>query len=273
MSTLNCKITISLTTTPGRIESILPTLNSLLQQTRPADEILLYVPTYCARLDQHFVSIPEHLIELVKATQLRILKTEKKTTQLKILKTEDYGPATKFIPAWKSIEGSKNHFLIWLDDDILYADTLVEELVANCPEKSAISATGFNLLQNSHVIVSGHQAPADIVEGWGGVCCRVTDIPNLDKLWTIKPYNTLSFIERCYWHSDDYVISRALQDNGIKTIVCNTQKFNRRMNKPLDLGFKSDALQNSETTKGHRVAYAALEQARIEMLASKGTSL
>ena len=250
MNNFSSRITVSLTTTPGRIESILPTLNTLLQQTRQPDEILLCVPTYCARLNQHLGNIPEYLVEL------------EKTTQLRILKTEDYGPATKFIPAWKSINRTRNHFLIWLDDDIEYANTLVEELVRNCLSRAAISATGFKMINGEHRIVSRHLASADIVEGWGGVCCRVTDMPDLDKLWTIKPYNDLSFIEKCHWHSDDYVISRALQDNGIRTLVCSTERFNRTMNKPLDLGLKSDALQYSDTTKGHNVAYAALEQER-----------
>lgn len=247
------KVTVSLSTTPKRINSILPTIISLLNQTRSPDNIILCLPFYCPRLNIHLKNIPAYLLEL------------ERNTQLKILKTEDYGPATKFLPTWRLISREiKNHFLIWLDDDINYANTLVEELVANCPKRAAISPTGFSLLPSHHKIVLKHLQQADIVEGWGGVCCRVSDIPDLDKYWDLKPYNSMSFLEKCHWHSDDYVMSRALQDNGIQTVVCNTLKLNRYMSRPYNFGLQTDALQNSETTGGHMSAYAALEQERIK---------
>lgn len=250
MYNLNTRVTISLSTTPRRINSILPSLESLFQQTRAPEVIRLNVPKFCPRLNEHLEDIPSYLTDL------------EKNTQLEIHITEDYGPATKFYPSHNSIEKSENHFLIWLDDDILYADTLVEELIGNCPEKSAISATGFTLLPDHHKMVLRHHQEADILEGWGGVCCRTSDIPDLKQYQVIKPYETMNFLEKCAWHSDDFIISRALQDNGIKTVVCCTAKFNRFMNKPQEFGLGEDALQNSSTTNGHYVAYSALEHKR-----------
>lgn len=250
MKRIDIKITVSLSTTPKRVEFILPTLRSLLQQTKAPDEILLCIPRYCERLDQHLEELPEYLLKL------------EKTTQLKLLITEDYGPATKFIPAWKNIAPSESHFLIWLDDDIEYASNLVEQLVKNCPVKAAISASGFTLTPHEHKMGLRHLMQVDILEGWSGVCCRTSDIPDLDQYWTLKPYKDLSYIEKCNWHSDDYVMSRALQDNGIKTVVCYTPFLNRFKNTPLEYGLKDDALQNSSTTKGHHAAYAALERRR-----------
>jgi hypothetical protein len=260
----NTRVTISLSTTPKRINNILPTLESLFQQTRSPEVIRLNVPKFCPRLNEHLESIPSYL------SYLEI------DTQLEIHITEDYGPATKFYPACKSIDKSKNHFLIWLDDDILYANTLVEELITNCPEKTAISATGFTLLPDHHKMILRHHQEADILEGWGGVCCRTSDIPNLEQFQIIKPYTEMNFLERCAWHSDDFVMSRALQDNGIKTVVCCTEKFNRFMNKPQEFGLGEDALQNSSITNGHHVAYSALEYKRSFdriMREIKGTSL
>lgn len=269
MNKVKRQITVSLSTTPKRIGNLMPTLKSILNQTVSPDNIILCVPEYCSRLGQYFGSIPDYLHEL------------EKTTQFKILRVEDYGPATKFLPTWRYINwkytgNRENHFLIWLDDDIEYANTLIEELVENCSEGIAIAATGFNLLPNHHKMVLRHLQSVDILEGWGGVCCRLTDIPNLNEFWTVKPYESMTFIEKCHWHSDDYVMSRALQSNGIKTVVCCTEKFNRFKNKPLEYGLKEDALQNSTETSGHHVAYAALERKRSfdRLLRElKGTSL
>jgi hypothetical protein len=248
------QVTVSLSTTPVRINNIIPTLTNLLSQTRPPDRIIVAVPFFCNRLNQHLTEIPEILSDL------------EKTTQVKILITEDYGPATKFLAAWRTIESRENHFLIWLDDDINYNNTLVEELVNSCAEGTAVATAGFNLKhingEPCHAVQSQHLREVDIIEGFGGVCCRLTDIPDLSKLWKIKPYDKMSYIEKCYWHSDDYVMSRALQDNGIKTKVCFTGKHNRRMIEPWEHGLQSDALQKSTETGGHKKAYAALEHIR-----------
>ena len=247
---MSTKITVSLTTTPKRIDRIKPTLRSLLSQTKKIDTILLNIPLYCARLDEHLEQIPQ------------FLRNIESRTQLKIQITEDYGPATKFIPACKALEPDENHFLIWLDDDIFYSKALVETLTNNCPRKTAIATCGFILEENHHRIVNMHLGEADIIEGWGGICCRTSDIPNLDKILTLKPYKDMTFLEKCHWHSDDYVISRALQDNGIKTVVCNTQKHNRYRNRILNYGLSNDALQNSKITDGHHNAYWLLEKER-----------
>lgn len=251
MSAISTEVTVSLSTTPKRVDMLLPTLNTLFKQTRPPDRILLCLPQYCARLDQRLDIIPEYLLTL------------EKTTQLEILLTEDYGPATKFIAPCKYLPAYDNHFLIWLDDDILYTEALVEELIMNCPEGAAISATGFTLLPEHHKMELRHLKEVDILEGWGGVCCRLADMPSLDRFeYPAKPYNEMSHIQRCAWHSDDFMISRTLQDSGIKTVVCCTERLTRFMNEPMEFGLQVDALQYSQVTHGHHSAYGLLQRER-----------
>ena len=255
MSANKEKVTVSLSTTPVRINNILPVITNLLNQTRPPDRILVSVPYFCHRLNQRLEQVPNFLSELEQITQLRTLITE------------DYGPATKFLAPWRTIESRENHFLIWLDDDVSYNNTLVEELVKSCEEGTAVATAGFDIEMRDgvlhHKVKKTHLKEVDVIEGFGGVCCRLTDMPaNLNRLWVVKPYDKMSYIEKCHWHSDDYVISRALQDNGIKTKICFTGKHNRRMITPLDFGYRSDALQKSGETGGHKKAYAALERIR-----------
>jgi hypothetical protein len=75
----NRRIIASLSTMPDRINNLEPTLRSLLEQTRPPDEIVLVVPQFSVRQQKEYV-IPGYL---EKIPRLRILRCEK-----------DWGPAT-----------------------------------------------------------------------------------------------------------------------------------------------------------------------------------
>ena len=77
------RVIASLTTVPGRINNLRPTIRSLLKQTRPPDEIVLAIPEFSIREQRPYV-VPEYLLRLPR---LRVLHCHK-----------DWGPATKFIP-------------------------------------------------------------------------------------------------------------------------------------------------------------------------------
>jgi hypothetical protein len=63
----------SLTTVPGRINNLRPTLRSLLKQTRPPDEIVLAVADFSIREERPY-SVPEYLLRLPR---VRILHCRK----------------------------------------------------------------------------------------------------------------------------------------------------------------------------------------------------
>jgi len=79
------RVIASLSTLPDRINNLEPTLRSLLEQTRPPDEIVLAVPQFSIRQAKEYV-IPSYL---EKIPRLHVLRCEK-----------DWGPATKFIPSY-----------------------------------------------------------------------------------------------------------------------------------------------------------------------------
>src|SRR2546423_4093171 len=79
----NRRVIASLSTVPDRIDNLRPTIWSLLNQTRPPDEIVLVIPKFSIRENRPYV-VPEYLTQL---PHVRILHCEK-----------DWGPATKFIP-------------------------------------------------------------------------------------------------------------------------------------------------------------------------------
>ena len=106
------RVVISLTTTPGRINGLLPTLKSLQEQTFQADKIYINVPYYSDRFQQ-FYDIPSELQGI---------------PGVEILRGDDYGPATKLIYTLKKETDSKT-LIINVDDEYIYPDNLVEILV------------------------------------------------------------------------------------------------------------------------------------------------
>src|SRR5437764_713289 len=57
------RVIASLSTVPGRINNLRPTIRSLLKQTRPLDEIVLAIPAFSIR-EQRPYGVPEYLLRL-----------------------------------------------------------------------------------------------------------------------------------------------------------------------------------------------------------------
>src|SRR5437764_4512204 len=59
----NRRVIVSLSTVPGRINNLRPTIRSLLKQTRPPDEIVLAIPDFSVRERRPYV-VPTELSRL-----------------------------------------------------------------------------------------------------------------------------------------------------------------------------------------------------------------
>jgi hypothetical protein len=101
------RVIASLSTVPGRINNLRPTIRCLLKQTRPPDEIVLAVPEFSIREERPYV-VPEYLLRLPR---LRILHCRR-----------DWGPATKFIPVVREelAAGRGDTLIMVVDDDRVY---------------------------------------------------------------------------------------------------------------------------------------------------------
>jgi Glycosyl transferase family 2 len=107
------RVIASLSTVPGRIGNLGPTIRSLLKQTRPPDEIVLAIPEFSIREERPYV-VPEYLLRLPR---VRILHCGK-----------DWGPATKFIPIVREelAAGWGNTLIMVVDDDRVYPRDALE---------------------------------------------------------------------------------------------------------------------------------------------------
>src|SRR5438105_153036 len=109
----NRRVIASLSTVPDRINNLKPTIRSLLNQTRPPDEIVLAIPEFSVREQRPYV-VPKYISRLPR---VRVLHC-----------AEDWGPATKFIGAIQDelTAGRENSLIMVVDDDRLYPRDALE---------------------------------------------------------------------------------------------------------------------------------------------------
>ena len=107
------RVIASLTTLPARIANLEPTIRSLLDQTRPPDEIVVAIPQFSIREKTEY-AVPDYLQKLPR---VRVLRCDK-----------DWGPATKFIPTiQKELAAGRGETLIMVvDDDRVYPQDALE---------------------------------------------------------------------------------------------------------------------------------------------------
>lgn len=101
------RVVVSLSTLPDRIANLRGTLECLLRQTRPPDEIVIAIPEFSIRQQRGYL-IPAFLKEW---PTVRVLHAER-----------DWGPATKFIPAIQAelASAAPETLIVVVDDDRLY---------------------------------------------------------------------------------------------------------------------------------------------------------
>jgi hypothetical protein len=109
----NRRVIASLSTVPDRINNLMPTIRSLLKQTRPPDEIVLAIPEFSIRERRPYV-VPKYISRLPR---VRVLHC-----------AQDWGPATKFIGAIQDelAAGRENTLIMVVDDDRLYPRDALE---------------------------------------------------------------------------------------------------------------------------------------------------
>src|SRR5438094_1203612 len=107
------RVIVSLSTVPDRINNLRPTIQSLLKQTRPPDEIVLAIPEFSIREQRPYV-VPKYISRLPRVRVLRC--------------PEDWGPATKFISAIQDelAAGRQNTLIMVVDDDRIYPRDALE---------------------------------------------------------------------------------------------------------------------------------------------------
>lgn len=151
------RLIVSMTTIPGRVSRIMPALRSLLDQTCPADRILLAWPSHSRRTNTPYPAPPSL------------------PAGIELLACEDLGPATKLLAALR-IEPEAA--IVVVDDDVVYPKDFLETLLKahRAEPKTAWGFRGWRLSRGTeprdldHIFATAVTAPAtvDVLLGtWG----------------------------------------------------------------------------------------------------------
>ncbi len=227
------KYIVSFTTSPTRIHKCQPMLESLLNQSRKPDLIVLNIPHKFARTGETY-DIPNNV-----SNSVYINRTEK-----------DYGPGTKIIPTITLLIEKKYKFndtrIIYLDDDIIYPLNMIEsyEDTINNNDNSVWTATGFNFVNLRICGERRHGMRTTIAEGYGGVCVKMSTFRS-DFIDYINEY--IKDLD-CLL-SDDMILSNYYHKHNINIYILNIKnKYSIidmwQNNSILEYGNEDDALHN-----------------------------
>ncbi len=143
------RVVVTLTTVPDRAGYLAPALRSLVDQTWPADRIVLAWPGFSIRGGAPYPAPPEL------------------PPGVEILPCEDQGPATKYLPA---LLAEPDALLVIADDDVIYPEDFIETLVRahRVDPRAVIGWRGWKLRDGvdprelDHVFATAVDAPRDV---------------------------------------------------------------------------------------------------------------
>jgi hypothetical protein len=207
------KFIISLTTSPTRMKLMNKFIKNLTKQTYKPEYVLLNIPRIFERTGEKY-DIPNFPPSII-VNYLNV----------------DYGPVCKLAGAISYIKKNENIFIVYLDDDILYPNNMLEIYVQYIEKFGNTNAFALSLYY-------GRLFP----EGFASVCVHRSFFSD----------DFLQFIKFIYKHkdckySDDILIGHYLHKKNIKLIKIKPKdnKFNRDnilQNCLLDYGLKEDAI-------------------------------
>lgn len=179
-------VVVSMTSVPARNGTLEPTIRSLQRQTRPPNEIRLYLGRGCHNY------------------------TSGGAPSVKCIRVEDRGPVTK-LSAVADDAVRPDAVVVTVDDDIVFHRMWLETLLfyAQRYPESAVGMAGWNA---EHLIKANRferaSGECDVIEGFAGVAYRKWFFgPDV-----LSPPEEIKFV-------DDVWISSYLHEIGIKRIV------------------------------------------------------
>ena len=226
-------------------------LNSILEQTRKPDLILLNIPRVFERTGETY-DIPKFVEKSVVVNVV----------------DKDYGPGTKLIPTIRYLIQNgydpKKTRIIYLDDDIYYMVKMIEtyEKVIADKDDNVWTATGFDFMNMQLNGKRQHKDQATIAEGYGSVCVKlsmfdadaVADAATDVDAAAAADTDFFKYIDRYITDSDcrlsdDIILSNYYHKKNVGIFIVNITNHHSihdiwRYNNILEYGKQEDALHN-----------------------------
>lgn len=194
-------VVVSFTTTPVRINKIWPTINSILLQSQLPSKIYLWIPKQYKRFNNDSISYIPKFLKNNPLVQVEYIE-------------KDWGPATKLLPCLDKFKTQKNTKIIIIDDDRIYHENFIKDLVHYSENNSEVAVTIAGILMSRNNLISPVKnkkiCEVDIMEGFSGYLVK-------PKFFSTAIFN---YPVNCpsVFFEDDVWISGHLMQNGIKKI-------------------------------------------------------
>lgn len=209
------RIIASLTTIPSRVNHILPTIQSILNQTITIDSIEINIPYFFKRTGEVY-NIPEWLLALEK-------DSKNSKCKVRIFRTEDYGAITKIAPTLLRYKNNKNTYIWSLDDDFEYPENMLAVLYREFSPKNnyVLSHSGGRWVYNEdskeceNYVSSRREGTVDFIEGYASILYPAFIVEDDFENYITKTSKTLD----CR-NSDDIIISNYLNIKNITMYTC-----------------------------------------------------
>jgi len=198
---VNSKIYVSLTTIPARFKNIYPCINSLLNQLFLPTKIIINIPLkYNFRFEDSSMIIDEEIEEF---------KSHYLHTDLVYINRclNDYGPGTKLLGLLELNISLDDSFIILVDDDVIYKNTLIQGFIPYMYVKSVAS---YCVYQYSNIII-GQGVDGFLIYG--------------DLLKDFLKYYNIIKNEKYIKYQDDVFISFYFQLKGISINKVETSEI------------------------------------------------
>lgn len=227
------RVVVSLTTSPKRINSIEPTINTILQGSMLPDMIYLNVPHVFKRDHSTYKEFPSFLDNPL----------------ITINRCEDIGPATKILSSIH-LEHHPDTIYVSIDDDQYYPPDFLKTYVYYANKFPECVITGTTFMPLPKVSKYLPLTPCELLEGFSGVCYRKKFLSNFD-------HSIFNNGPKACMLGDDFILSNYLISQGVDILCIMNISTIPRAIKPLQHGLQEDALHkgaNGETL-GNRDNY------------------
>jgi hypothetical protein len=238
---------ISMTTSPARIEKIVPILEAL--DLSLVEEVWINIPQVFARTGERY-QIPDALVHTPK---VRIHEVD-----------QDYGPATKFLPGViRARRLDSKAIVISLDDDHAYPKSVVAEHIYAIAHGAKVSniidaragdlANGFFALPKGdpNLYAAWPSQDYTLIHGWSSVA-YVAEVVPVGKIitWLQQEQAEAQEGEASCLFSDDFLITYALAFDQVPITTLQTEYAQCTDILPLSYGLSDDALHRQRLADG-----------------------
>lgn len=179
------------------------TIRSIMNQTRPPDEVFWHYPYYCKRFKCVYPEIPDWVL---------------KYPQLKVVRCEDYGPSTKIVPLLDRKDVPVDSSILIFDDDTIYHERCVETLMRLQSKNVGVGFSGHTFYTKPFQFTANHDGELRVALSNRVrilLCSGMVLYPRKMFALSSEDYMKIISIHPTLWLNDDHVYGHLAYKSGV----------------------------------------------------------